>query len=58
VYIGPLAFFYLLFEIFGLPLLAIGLATVPRTRSFGLGMLLACGLGWLFLLSICGGLWN
>lgn len=58
VYIGPLAVFYTLFEIFGLPLLAIVIAIAPRTRSFGLGMLLACGLGWLVLLSICGGLWN
>jgi len=39
----------------GLPLLAIILSLVRETRSFGLGMLLACALGWLILLSTWGG---
>jgi hypothetical protein len=41
-----------------LPLVALVLAIIRPTRPFGLGMLLACGLGWLILFSICGGLWR
>jgi hypothetical protein len=38
------------------PLAAIVLAIVPSTRKFGLGLLLACGVGFLALMAICGGL--
>jgi hypothetical protein len=38
------------------PVTAIVLAIVRRTRKFGLGLLLACGIGFLVLLAICGGL--
>ena len=41
---------------FGVPIVAIVLAIIPRTRRGGLGMLLACGLGWLVLGALCGGL--
>jgi hypothetical protein len=57
-YIAPLAVYYLLFELFVLPLVAVVLAIMRPTRFFGLGMLLASGLGWLVLLSLCGGFWR
>ena len=40
----------------GLPFVSVILAIIPKTRRFGLGALLACGLGWLILGAICGGL--
>lgn len=39
-----------------LPLAAVVLAIIRPTRKFGLGMLLACGVLWLVLVAICGGL--
>jgi len=49
---------FLLFACFGLPILATVLALIPKTRRFGLGLLLAAGLGWLILGAICGGLFR
>jgi len=49
---------WLIFACFGLPVVSAILAIIRATRPFGLGLLLACGLGWLILLSICGGLWR
>jgi hypothetical protein len=46
---------WLLFDFFAAPIIAVALAIVVRTRPFGLGLLLACGFGWLVLLCICGG---
>ena len=37
------------------PLLALALTFPKTTRSFGLGLLLACGVCWLVEFSICGG---
>jgi hypothetical protein len=45
----------LAFDAFIMPIVAVVLAFNPRNRPFGLGLLLACGLGWLVLLCICGG---
>jgi hypothetical protein len=45
----------LIIACFPLPILAAVLAIIPRTRRFGLGLLLACGVGWLILGAICGG---
>ena len=44
----------LLFNCFALPVIAAVLAIIPRTRRFGLGLLLAAGGGWLILGAICG----
>jgi predicted membrane channel-forming protein YqfA (hemolysin III family) len=49
---------FLLFACFGLPLVATILALILQTRRFGLGLLLAAGLGWLVLGAICGGLFR
>lgn len=49
---------WLIFACFLLPVISGILAAIRATRRFGLGLLLACGLGWLILLSICGGLWR
>ncbi len=46
----------LVFACFALPVIAVILAIIRRTRRFGLGLLLSCGLGWLVLGAICGGL--
>ena len=46
----------LVFNCFVLPVLAVILAIIRPTRRFGLGLLLASGLGWLVLGAICGGL--
>ncbi len=46
----------LIFNCFALPVIAIILAIIPPTRRFGLGLLLAAGLGWLVLGAICGGI--
>lgn len=46
----------LIFNCFALPVIAIILAIIPATRRFGLGLLLAAGLGWLVLGAICGGI--
>jgi hypothetical protein len=46
---------WLIFACFGLPVVSVILAIIRPTRRFGLGLLLACGLGWLILLAICGG---
>lgn len=46
---------FLIVACFIVPVLAGILALVPRTRKFGLGLLLASGLGWLVLAAICGG---
>lgn len=48
----------LVFDAFVLPVIALVLAVVRPTRSLGLGLLLVCGLGWLWLLAICGGALN
>ena len=47
---------FLLFACFVMPVAAVVIALIPRTRRFGLGLLLASGLGWLVLGAICGGL--
>lgn len=49
---------YALFACFGMPVIASGLAIIRKTRPYGLGMLIACGLGWLILGAICGGLFR
>lgn len=41
-----------------LPPVSVILAIIPATRRFGLGLLLACGLGWLVLGAICGGVFR
>ena len=46
----------MVFACFVLPVAATIVAIIRRTRRFGLGLLLACGLGWLVLGAICGGL--
>ena len=51
-----IAIYGLIFAAYILPLIAAILACSKTTRAFGLGMLLACGLGWLVLGAICGGL--
>ncbi|MBI5770206.1 MAG: hypothetical protein HZA93_20690 [Verrucomicrobia bacterium] len=38
-----------------LPLIGIAFALRKASRQFGVGLLLASGLGWLILLAICGG---
>jgi hypothetical protein len=48
----------LLFNCFILPVIAIVVSIIPQTRRFGLGLLLACGLGWLVLGAICGGVFK
>lgn len=50
--------YILLFACFVVPVLAAIFAAVPRTRKFGLGLLLASGLGWLVLGAICGGVFR
>lgn len=49
---------FLLFACFVLPLIGIILGIIRSTRHFGLGLLLACGLGWLVLGAICGGVFR
>jgi len=44
----------LLFSCFVIPVIAVVLAIIPGTRRFGLGLLLAAGVGWLVLGAICG----
>lgn len=44
----------LIFNCFALPVIAVILTIIPRTRRFGLGLLLAAGTGWLVLGAICG----
>ena len=44
----------LIFNCFALPVIAIILAVIPKTRRVGLGLLLAASLGWLVLGAICG----
>ena len=39
-----------------LPIISLVIAMIPKTRRFGLGLLIATGLGWLVLGAICGGL--
>ncbi len=41
-----------------LPPLSLILALIPWTRRVGLGLLLACALGWLVLGAICGGVFK
>ena len=48
----------LLFDCFVLPVIAIVVSIIPHTRRFGLGLLLGCGLGWLILGAICGGVFK
>jgi hypothetical protein len=43
---------------FILPLVSLIFAIIRRTRRLGQGLLLACGLGWLILGAICGGLFR
>jgi hypothetical protein len=47
---------WLILAAFGAPIPAAVLSIVRKTRPFGLGLLLACGLGWLVLGAMCGGL--
>jgi hypothetical protein len=49
---------FLIVACFIVPVLAGILALVRKTRKFGLGLLLACGLGWLVLGAICGGVFR
>lgn len=49
---------FLIFACFVVPFLAGILALVPSTRKFGLGLLLASGIGWLILGAMCGGLFR
>lgn len=48
-----------LFGFFGVgllvPLIGLVLATRQTSKQFGVGLLLASGLGWMILLAICGG---
>lgn len=44
----------LIFDVIGVPLIAIILAIIPATRKLGLGALLAWGLGAMVLFAICG----
>ncbi len=55
---GKYIFTFLLFDCFALPVIAIVLACIPPFSKFGLGLLLASGLGWLVLGAICGGLFR
>lgn len=48
----------LLFDAFVVPVIAVILALVPRTRAFGLGLLLVCGLSWLVLWGMCAGVFR
>lgn len=41
---------------FAEPPVAVVLAVIPATRKFGLGVLLAAGLGWLALGAMCSGM--
>lgn len=47
--------FPFILAITALPLTAIILSIIRPTRTFGLGMLLGCGVIWLVMLAICGG---
>jgi len=47
---------FLLLDLFVVPVCAGVLCIFPVTRKVGLGLLLACGLGWLVMLCICGGM--
>lgn len=49
---------FLIIACFIVPLLAGILALAPWTRKFGLGLLLASGIGWLVLGAICGGVFR
>ncbi len=49
---------FLLFNCIVLPVIAAVVSIIPQTRRFGLGLLLACGLGWLVLGAICGGVFK
>lgn len=51
----PGTIFPYLLAITVIPLLAVVLSIIPKTRRFGLGMLLGCGAIWLIMLAICGG---
>jgi len=46
---------FLIFACFGLPIIAVIVAIIPKTRRLGLGLLLASGLGWLVLGAMCSG---
>lgn len=45
----------LIFASLMLPPFSALLAAIRPTRRFGLGLLLACGIGWLILGAMCGG---
>lgn len=49
---------FLLFACFVLPPVSLVLAIIRRTRRVGLGLLLACGLAWLILGAMCGGVFR
>lgn len=49
---------FLIFASLLLPPISAILAIIPVTRRVGLGLLLACGLGWLILGAICGGVFR
>lgn len=49
---------FMLFDLFAVPVIALVLSIIRSTRSFGVGLLLACGLGWLVLLGICAGVFR
>ena len=55
---GKYIYLFLLFDCFALPLIALILACIPPFRKFGLGLLLASGVGWLVLGAICGGVFR
>ena len=48
----------LVFACFLLPVVGAIAAVIRPSRPYGLGVLLACGLGWLVLGAICGGLFR
>lgn len=56
--IDPFMLLTLIFASLVLPPVSGVLALIPKTRRFGLGLLLASGLGWLVLGSLCGGIWK
>ena len=49
------ALVFLIFACFAMPVIAAIIAIIPKTRPFGLGLLLATGLGWLILGPMCSG---
>jgi hypothetical protein len=52
------ALLWLIVVPFAAPIAGVALAIFQKTRSFGLGVLLAAGLGWLILGALCAGMFN